>query len=187
MDKRKEVFIGALRDSDPQVRNIAAAALEKFEIRARLDFLSRKLDSGDTLERIRVVYALASLKGQGIMELLLKASRDASEDVRAASVRVLGSTGEQAAQARIVEALNDRSAVVARVAVESLGYFRDPKLLAPLMQMLKSQDEGVVERAIELIGKIGDRRAEEAMLYFAVKGNPKMRGLALKALGEMDG
>jgi hypothetical protein len=54
------------------------------------------------------------------------------------------------------------------------------------MKAMKHTDPGVVERAIEAVCNIGDKRSEEAMIYFAVKGNQRMRGLAMKALGEMD-
>jgi hypothetical protein len=54
------------------------------------------------------------------------------------------------------------------------------------MQMLKSKDQGVVERAIEVVGRSGDKRAEQAMLYFSVKGNINMRYRAIRALGVME-
>jgi HEAT repeat protein len=54
------------------------------------------------------------------------------------------------------------------------------------MRMLKNEDVGVVEKALKAIGNIGDKRAEEALLHFAVKGNNRMKFLAIRALGEMD-
>jgi len=70
--------------------------------------------------------------------------------------------------------------------VEALSGFKDQRLLGPLVQALKHQDSGVVERALEAVARFGDKRAEEALVYFASKGNPKMKSIALKGLGVMD-
>ncbi|MBI5493285.1 MAG: HEAT repeat domain-containing protein [Deltaproteobacteria bacterium] len=185
MDKRKEVLINALKEKEEGIRKLAADALEKLETRDRLDMLARKIESGEMLEKVRAVYAVADLKGQRVTDLLVKAAKDPSEDVRAAALRVLGGKGESALPA-LVEALKDQSQIVVRVAVDALSNYRDPRVLGPLMQVLKSPDSGVVERALEVISRLGDKRAEEAMIYFAVRGNSRMKGLAIKALGEME-
>lgn len=187
MDKRKETLIAALRDGDENVRKTAAAALEKIEVRERIDHLAGKIESGEMLEKIKGVYALNGLKGPKITEILLNAAKDPSEDVRAAAVRVLSNLSDSSALQQLVEALQDPSPIVVRCALDALAAYRDPRLLGPFMKVLKHADPGVVERAIEAVGNIGDKRSEEAMIYFAVKGNQRMRGLAMKALGEMDG
>lgn len=186
MDKRKEVLIGALQDKDERIRNLAAEALEKLEIRDRLDFMVNKAETGEMLEKVRAVYALSELKGPRIIECLGKAAKDVSEDVRAAAARALGGPGDVNALQHLVEMLKDQSPIVVRAAVEALGNFKDPRILGHLMQALKSPDQGVVERAIEAVCQYGDKRSEEAMLFFAVKGNSKMRSLAIKALAVMD-
>lgn len=186
MDKRKEILITALQENDEDIRKRAADALEKLEVRSRLEAVEKKLSAGEMLEKIRAVYALTDLKGPKIAELLAMASKDSSEDVRAAAVRVLGNFGDASALAPLVELLKDPNPIVVRATVEALLNFRDSRLLGPLMHTLKHQDTGVVERAIEAVGRFGDKRSEEAMIYFASKGNPKMKGLAIKALGEMD-
>lgn len=186
MDKRKDILISALRDNEEGIRRFAAESLEKLEIRERLDLLVKKIETGEMLEKIRALYAFTGLRGEKIAEVLIKASKDPSEDVRAAAVRVLGAMGDANSLAPLVEALKDPSAMVARTAIEALGSYKDPRLLGPFMQALKHTDPGVIERAIEAVGNIGDKRSEEAMIYFAVKGNNKMRQLAIKALGEMD-
>jgi len=186
MDKRKEVLIGALQDKDERIRSLAAEALEKLEIRDKLDLLINKVESGEMLEKVRSIYALTELKGPRIIECLGKASKDASEDVRAAAARALGSTGDVNALQHLVEMVKDQSPIVERAAIEALRNFKDPRILGHLMQALRSPDQGVVERALEVICQYGDKRSEEAMLFFAVKGNSKMRFLAIKALAVMD-
>lgn len=186
MSRRKEIILASLRDADPQVKKAAAEALEKLQARERLDALSRKIETGEMLEKIRVIYALSDLRGPRIAEVLTASLKDPVEDVRAAGVRALGNLGDPATLPQLVESLKDTSPIVARAAVEALSNFRDPRLLGPFMQMLKHQDPGVVERALEAVSKIGDKRAEDAFAYFAAKGNPKMKAIALKGLGTMD-
>ncbi len=186
MDKRKEVLIRALQDKDERIRNLAAEALEKLEIRDRLDFLINKAETGEMLDKIRALYALSEIKGPRIIECLGKAAKDASEDVRAAAARALGSTGDVNALRHLVGMLKDQRPIVVRAAVEALSNFKDPRILGHLMQALRSPDQGVVEKAIEAVCQYGDKRSEEAMLFFAVKGNSKMRSLAIKALAVMD-
>jgi HEAT repeat protein len=186
MDKRKEVLIVALQDKDERIRSIAAEALEKLEIRDKLDFLVNKIETGEMLEKVRAIYAMSELKGPRIIECIGKAGKDGSEDVRAAAARALGSTGDVNALQYIVEMLKDKSPIVERAAIEALRNFKDPRVLGHLMQALRSPDQGVVERALEAICPYGDKRSEEAMLFFAVNGNSKMRSLAIKALAVMD-
>lgn len=186
MDKRRQTLLNALKDGDDDLRALASEAIEKLETRERLDAMAAKLSDGEMLEKIRVIYALEDLKGPRVFDLMMNAAKDPSEDVRAAAVRVLGKRGDSNALRVLVEALGDSSPMVARTAVEGVGNYHDPRLLRPLMQMLKHKDTGVVERALEVIACIGDKRAEEAMVYFAAKGNKKMKATALRALGEMD-
>jgi HEAT repeat protein len=186
MDKRKETILNALRERDDSIRKSAAEALEKLDIRGRLDHLAKKIETGEMLEKIKGVYALNCVRGPRAVEILTKALKDPSEDVRAAVVRVLANITDPAVLQHLVEALKDTSPIVVRCALDALAGYKDPRLLGPFMQTLKHTDPGVVERAIEVVGNIGDKRSEEAMVYFAVKGNPRMKALAVKALGEMD-
>ncbi|MEK6791606.1 MAG: HEAT repeat domain-containing protein [Deltaproteobacteria bacterium] len=186
MEKRREIFLSALQDKDDEIKKAAAEAMENLTARSRLVELAQKIASAPMLEKVRAIYAIGALKGPSVAEALIKASKDPSEDVRAAAVRVLGGLPDANVLAHIVEALKDASAIVQRVALEAMAGFRDARILPAVMPLLKNQDPGVVERALELAGRIGDKRTEEAMLYFAVKGNHKMRLAAIKALGEMD-
>lgn len=186
MSKRREVITAALKDADTGIRKAAAEALEKLQARERIDALARKVETGEMLEKVKVIYALSDLRGPRVAEILTRALKDPVEDVRAAAVRALGNFADPATLPQLVESLKDSSPIVARAAVEALSTFKDPRLLGPFMQMLKHQDSGVVERALEAVSRTGDKRAEEALLYFAAKGNPKMREIALKGLGAMD-
>ena len=186
MNKRKEILIAALKDADADVRKAAAEALEKLEARERLDALAKKIESGQMIEKVKVIYALSDLRGPRVAAVLSAALKDPSEDVRAAAARALGTMGDTSVLQALVDALKDASPIVVRAVVEALSGFKDQRLLGPLVQALKHQDSGVVERALEAVARFGDKRAEEALVYFASKGNPKMKSIALKGLGVMD-
>lgn len=185
MEKRKQLLVRLLQDRNNAVRKAAADALEKIHVRERLDILEKKAEAGEMLDKIRTLYALAELKGERIFEIIGKALKDPSEDVRAAAVRALGSMDSRALT-KLVDALGDESPIVVRCAVDAIARFNDPRTLGPLMKALKNSDSGVVEKAIEAVGRIGDKRCEDAMCYFAEKGNDNMRSLAIKAIGDMD-
>ncbi len=184
--KRKEILLQDLQSDDVEIRRLSAEALERLQVRLSLERLKKVLQEGDMLDKIRIVYALSDLKGQDVIDVLASALKDPSEDVRAATVRSLGSMRDEAVLVHLVEALKDESPIVVRSAVDAIGLYTDRRIINPLMHALKSEDPGVVERAIAVIGRIGDKRAEDAMLYFAVKGNRRMKASAIRALGVME-
>ncbi|MCK5237460.1 MAG: HEAT repeat domain-containing protein [Deltaproteobacteria bacterium] len=186
MENRRHVLIKALRDESDTIRTTAAEALECLEIRGRLGKLHDMVQSGEKIEKLRAIYALGNLRGQQVINMVLWATKDEIEDVRAAAYRVLGKIGDTRVLPYLVEGLKDASVIVARVVIEAMNNFNDPQLLSPLMHQLKSKDHGVVERALEFIGRSGDSRAEEAMIYFSAKGNQTMRNTSLKSLGVME-
>jgi HEAT repeat protein len=186
MDKRRQLLIKALQDENENIRSNAAEALERLDTRARVDAISELIATGEKVEKLRAIYALSSLRGQAVVTLVSVALKDEVEDVRAAAYRVIGKIADLRALPILIEGLKDSSPIVERVVIDALGSFRDPQLLLPVMHMLKSKDPGVVERAIDIVGRSGDKRAEEAMLYFSVKGNLNMKYLAMKALGVME-
>ncbi len=186
MNKRKEALLKALKGPDSDLVQLASSALEKIEMRENLSHFAEKVTSGEQLGKLRAIYALGELKGQVIIDLLGSALNDESEDVRSAAVRVLGEMNDPRVLKLLVGVLKDKSVMVVRNGVEALGRYNDPRLLGSLMQMLKNKDVGVIEMALEAISGYGDKRSEAAMLYFAGKGNSKLKATAISALGSMD-
>ncbi len=187
MERRKEILLRALQSGDDGVKQASAEAIENLEMRERLPELERIITGGGgRIEKLRALYSLSRLRGERVMSLTAKALSDDDEDVRATAIRVLGEIGDRRILPELVEMLKDRSDVIKRVTLDALANFREPKLVAPLLYALKSDDPGVVERAIKLIAQLGDSRAEQAILYFSVKGTGPARELAIRALGVME-
>ncbi len=186
VERRKKSLISVLQDSDPEIRRLSAEALERLQVRLGLDRMISKIEKGDMLEKVTVIYALADLKGKAIIDVIAGALKDPSEDVRSAAVRALGSMCDDRVLPHLVETLRDENSVVVRSAIDSMARYTDVRLLGPLMHALKNKDSGVVERALDVIGRIGDSKAEDAMVYFSTKGNRRMKAIAVRALGVMD-
>src|SRR3970282_2329369 len=118
MDKRKKIRVKTLKDSDENIRKLAAESLEKIKTRERMDTIEKFINSGEKLEKLRAVYALGRLKGQKAIQLLLKAIKDPIEDVRAAAIRVLGKMGDPRVMPALTEFLSDKTFVAKGVVVE---------------------------------------------------------------------
>ena len=186
MSNRKDVLVSSLVDNNDTIRIAAAEALEGLDIRAKILAIRKLIREGSKIEKLRAIYALGYLRGTQVESVLLEAAGDELEDVRAAAIRVLASFADSRILPHLLSKLQDESLVVVRVVIEALFNFREPQIVGPLMSKLKSPDMGVVERAISAIGRTGDKRAEEAMLYYAVKGTSPIKAAALKALGMME-
>ena len=186
MSTINEILRSSLKDEDEQVRNAAAEAIARYEIRERFDALKELVEKGEKIEKLRAIYTLGKLKGESVTLLIAKATKDPIEDVRATAIRALGSMGDMRTINILLKSLEDESHVVQRAAVDALGSFKDRKLTVPFMKMLRNSDRGVIERALEALGRLGDKKAEEALAYFAVKGTPAMRALAVRSLGNLE-
>ena len=186
MEARKQVLISALKDPDPTVKHAAAEALEKLELRTKFPALERLIGSGEKIEKLRAIYALAGMRGPSVSTLLARALKDDIEDVRAAAVRTLADLSDRAVLPQLVEALKDPSVIVEREVIDALMRFTEPQLVGPYIHMLKSKDTGVIERAIDALAVYGDKKAEEAMVFYATKGTVSMKCKAIRALGMME-
>lgn len=186
MNNRKEVLVNSLVDANHSIRSAAAEALEGLDTRAKLLALRKLIKEGTKIEKLRAVYALGSLRGTQVESVLLEATTDDLEDVRAAAIRVIADFADSRILPHLLAKLQDESLVVVRVVIEALFNFREPQIVGPLMGKLKSPDMGIVERAISAIGRTGDKRAEEAMLYYAIKGTSPIKSAAIRALGMME-
>ena len=186
IEDRRKILVAAMQDENEQIRASAAEAMEFLELRGRLDHFAKTLDEGEKTEKLKAVYALGNLRGDDIVKLLLKATKDEIEDVRASAVRALGKFADNRILPNLIECLKDESPIVQRVAIDAIASFKDPQLIVPLIDMMKSTDAGVVERSIHAVSSSGSKKVEEAMIFFIRKGNTTMKSLAMKAIGIME-
>ncbi|MBX7220269.1 MAG: HEAT repeat domain-containing protein [Blastocatellia bacterium] len=118
-----EGLMTALRDNDIGVRAGAAEALGEIgDARATQPLLTALRNSANTSISTEIATALAKLKSNQAVPLLLDGLRNPSWTVRAQIARVLGEFQDTRAVPPLVEALEDNSAVVRYYARQSLAH-----------------------------------------------------------------
>lgn len=126
---RKEVLQTALQDENEVIRASAAEAMECLELRGRIAHFIKVLDEGEKTDKLKAIYALGTLRGDDVVKVLLKATEDEIEDVRASAVRALGQFADSRILPNLIECLKDESPIVQRVAIDAIASFKDPQLI----------------------------------------------------------
>ncbi|NVN98541.1 MAG: HEAT repeat domain-containing protein [Geobacteraceae bacterium] len=183
MSKRKELLIGMLKDSDPDVVNAAAAALERLESRQSLDEVLDQLKKGGLAEKIRAIYALGTIGGAGVLKPLVYCASRPEEDIRSAAVEVLGDLAERSTLPALLEKLNDDNSAIRAKAIKALGNFADRGLNIHLLPFLKAGDGLTDVEAVLALAKTSDTLLEERFIALASSPIAATRAAAATALG----
>lgn len=183
MSKRKELLIALLKDSDPDVVNAAAAALERIENRQSLDDVLEQLKKGDLAEKIRAIYALGTIGGAGVLKPLVYCASRPEEDIRSAAVEVLGELAERSTLPVILEKLKDDNSAIRAKAIKALGNFADRGLSPHLIPFLEAGDGLTDIEAALALAKTGDHLLEERFIALASSPVAATRAAAATALG----
>ena len=185
LEQRRQALTAALEDSNPQVREAAAQALERLEPILHLAQVTAGLKSADRGDRIRALFALEGVRAPGVFDALLEMLGDRDADVRATAVQVLGNRAEAKALPELAKRLRDDSAAVRMYTAEALGAFRDPRLVPYLASVLQDGDSGVVEAAVVALGRLGAAEAEPHLLARLRDTRPEVRRAAAIGLGQI--
>lgn len=152
-----EALLAALRDSDVEVRRVAADELQQL----RLD---------------------ATAKG-AVLDRAANHAGDADPRVRAHLVDLLAHHG---VHDRIVLAgLRDPSALVRLAAVNGLTPRRDERLLPEFLGLINDGNDGVACAAMWALGRLGRAEAIEPLLLALAGNRPNAVGAAGNALREL--
>ncbi len=184
-EARRALLIEFMEDPNPGVRKCAAIGLEKLEAAEALDGMVERIRSGSTAEAVEAVYALAKVPGDQALRVITNLLKHESEDIRAAAARVLEEAADPRTTRYLVELLNDASYTVRGIAVDALAKLKDRKVVPFLLQQLGAPDDAFVERIVRALGDLGDPRSEAPLMKVSRHKNPKVRGLALIALGNL--
>jgi HEAT repeat protein len=184
LEKRKKALKDALADSEPSVRDAAAAALDQLEGLDNLPQLLTQLAEGDRRTRIAVVYALGRIQSSKIFVPLLEALKADDPDLRSVAARILGEKRHPKTLGPLVKALAEPEVGVAAEIATALGQFDDPRLPKVLGSLIK-REEQIALAAIDSIGKIGLPDGEDALLAALTDERPALRSHAATALGKL--
>jgi HEAT repeat protein len=166
----------------------------------------------DSAEWGNVVAALQKIGGAYVVEALIAALQDETDDRREAAAGALGEIGDTRAVEPLITALRDKSrwvrmkviwslrkigapAVPSLIAalrnsetnreavVEALGEMRDVRAVEVLVAALKNEAAPMREAAAEALGKIGDVRAVKPLIAALGDEDRCVRKAAAMALG----
>jgi len=183
-----EPLIGALSDSDVEVRKAAAHALGEIEdpraVDALVAALRRDTDAG---VRETAAWALGQLEDHKAVPALMEAlQHDAVPAVRNRAAWALGQMEDKSSVEALGAALRDQSAEVRRTAVWALGQIEDTRAVPFLVPALSNPDADVRKQSAWALGQIESKDAVEPLGAALRDASPDVRETAAWALGQIE-
>jgi HEAT repeat protein len=190
----KPSVLAALKHPERQVREAAAAALEKLGGATEIEPLALAVAKARGPEREVFCGVLSRLPGDDVGPALLQALGHADPGVRAAAIRALALRHEPGAGRRLLEAGTDPDAVVRREVHAALPDVVDvaslPRLLSLLVQATTDADREGIRDALTAISArdaAPERGADVLAGALLTATAPGVRGALLRALGRLGG
>jgi HEAT repeat protein len=173
-----ESLIAALKDSDADVRQAAAGALDKMDWQPDQDENEAAywVAKGEWSRCVRI--------GEAAAEPLIAVLKGSGHEAREAAVEALGQLGEPAVEPLIV-ALKDDDADVREAVVGVLGEIGDARAVEPLIAMLKDESWAMREAAVKALGRLGDTRAMEPLIAMLKDDDEDVREAVAESLGHL--
>ena len=177
-----ETFIGALDDTDAEVRERAARALGRSRVSEAAPALRTALGDEDAEVRERAAWALGRIRDEAAVDSLLGLLDDPEPDVRERAAWALGMLRIPAAVEGLVAALDDADEDVQERIAWALGRIRDERATDGLITALALVAGDALEEAIDALGRIGGDRAMNALIRLMDAPDPEVRRAAIEAL-----
>ncbi len=136
--------------------------------------------------RESAAFALSDTPGEKVRLVLLDSLNDLSARVRTAAVNALATSRDSSLASTYVRLLNDKSYATIRAAAIALGAIKSDVAYLALRQLttIESWNDVILASALDGLAAMGDQRALELGLRFAVGSNRKpVRLAALTLLG----
>ena len=159
-----ETFIGALSDSDAEVRERAAQALGRHRVGDAVAALGMALGDEAAEVRERAAWALGRIRDAEAVPALGRALDDAEPDVREQAAWALGRIRDAQAVPALGRALDDAEPDVRQQAAWALGMIRDAEAVPPLVAGLRDPDQEVREQAAWALGMIRSPASVEGLV-----------------------
>lgn len=179
-----QALIGALKDSNVEVRRAAVRSIGNFEDRTAIPALREALRDSDAEVRAHAVEALGDMHDAASADAIAALIKDPNRDVRSHAIEALTDLELEAAPAALLEALRDTDAEVRHQAVHAVGHFQDARAVPQLRAMLDDPNGDVREGAVEALGEIRNEAAIQALIVALKAKDPKVRQAAADALGK---
>ena len=190
----KPAVLAALQRPELQVREAAAAALEKLGSAAEIEPLALAAAKASGPEHDTLCASLSRLPGDEVGPALLKTLAHAHPGVRRAAIRALTLRREPGAGLRVIAAGNDPDANVRLEACAALPDLVEvsslPRLVGLLARAPTDADREAVRAALTEIGARAatpDRAAEVLAAALQTATAPAVRSALLRSLSQLGG
>lgn len=154
-----------------------------------VDVVIERLGNESAFVREEAAFDLIRASGQNVARALIARLGDPVARVRFAAAKALSMSGRSLKDetvAALIKSLDDPEPIVASAAAQTLGAFQDPSLFGPLSERLAHPDAMVRLCAVLALGRLGDKRAEDAILtLLRTEKDRKVRATAMIALGRV--
>lgn len=183
--KTIEALIGALNDSDPDVRQAVVTTLSRMRDPRIVTALLPLLKDSNADVREQVVFALARSGDARVTAAVATLIDDASADVRQQAVHMLGRSRNPEALSALLKALKDSSPDVRQQAAFALGQVRSATAVDPLLEALKDSSPDVREQAAFALGQLRDPKALPSLTAALRDSVADVRQQAAFAIGQI--
>lgn len=172
-----------LKDNDPEVRNVAAEAIERLEGSCALDEIMQSLKKGDTGAKIRAIYALGTIGGDRVVAPLVYCAGRPEDGIRAAAIEVLGKITSPAVFPVLLERLDDANGAIQARAIAALANFpSSPELCERLRPFLDRQDGTLEAEAAMALARLGDQASVGQIIALLASPHSSTRKSAAQAI-----
>lgn len=188
---RDEDVLGRVWALDQLSGRVSAASTSEVEKQRITTELAKAL-GGDKFwgVRLNAATALAEVKEPAARTALVAATRDSNARVRAGAVTALAKSNDATLANLYEKLLNDQSYAVIRAASLALGQTRSPRAYDALAELIGTMSwrDNIRISGLSGLAELHDKRAVDAALRYADKGNPvPLRAVAQRLLGKVGG
>lgn len=178
-----QALIGALRDTDTEVRRAAVRSLSRFEDPASLPAFREALRDADAEVRAAAAEALGERQDRSSAGALAQALRDESVEVRRAAAGALAEIPGSGARDPLLAALKDPDAEVRGHVIEALAKLGDATAVEGLISAMKDSKPDVRAKAIEALTELELGSPPGGILEALRDPHPQVRHQAAHAVG----
>lgn len=184
-EKLIDAFLGALEDSDAEVRERAAWALGKERAARAVDALGGALKDADPDVREQAAWALGQIRDKRAIDPLSGALRDESAEVAERAAWALGQIRDPSAVPGLVAGIGHADPDVREQVAWALGQIRDPQAIQGLVGLLNDGEPDVREQAAWALGQIRDAAAVDGLVAALDDEDADVREQIVWALGQI--
>jgi len=173
-----------LKDTDPEVRDAVATAIERLEATSGIDEVLHALKTGNTGARVAAIHALGGIGGDRVVAPLVYCAGRPEADIRSAAVEVLGRLAVPSTLPVLLDRLADPDAAIRARAIAALaGFPPSPLLYERLRPFLDATDGALEAEAALALARLRDLSSEARITALLASPHASTRQAAATALG----